>query len=208
MQRGLVGLARVSSTLVSRLLHAGHACAVYNRHPEPIQVLAKEGATGTTSPAALVQKRVRPCVVWLMLPAAVVDGGLAMLVPLLDRGDVVVATRSWEMLEGLWSDRLHRIAGKSDTLAKTACFGRNATEAAGLYPDRSKNRITGETPCLLVSLAEECGSREWSDAMFRGETINGPTVFEGNGDEVDLVEGSDAGQMHQEFAAKLVKEGQ
>lgn len=136
------------------------------------------------------------------------DGGLAMLVPFLDRGDVVVATRSWKMFEGLGSDHLHRIAEKSDTLAKTACFGRNATEAAGLYLDYSKDRIAGETPRLSVSLAAACGARERSDAMFRGETINGPTVFEGNGDEVDLVEGGNPGQMHQEFAATLVKEGQ
>ena len=64
MQRGLVRFAHMGSTLVSRLRHAGHAGAVYNRHPEPVQVPAQERATRTTSPAALVQKRVRPRVVW------------------------------------------------------------------------------------------------------------------------------------------------
>jgi glucose-6-phosphate isomerase len=45
-------------------------------------------------------------------------------------------------------------------------------EAAGLYLDYSKNRITDETLKLLLKLAEECGLRQRIDAMFNGERIN------------------------------------
>jgi glucose-6-phosphate isomerase len=45
-------------------------------------------------------------------------------------------------------------------------------EAAGIYLDYSKNRITAETLRLLVRLAEERGLRQRIDAMFRGEKIN------------------------------------
>ena len=45
-------------------------------------------------------------------------------------------------------------------------------EAAGIYFDYSKHRITGETLALLVRLAEESGLRERIEAMFRGEKIN------------------------------------
>jgi glucose-6-phosphate isomerase len=45
-------------------------------------------------------------------------------------------------------------------------------EAAGIYLDYSKNRISDETVTLLVELAEACGIRERIDAMFRGERIN------------------------------------
>src|ERR1700733_8688152 len=45
-------------------------------------------------------------------------------------------------------------------------------EAAGLFLDYSKNRITEETRKLLLQLAEESGLRERRDAMFRGEKIN------------------------------------
>jgi glucose-6-phosphate isomerase len=45
-------------------------------------------------------------------------------------------------------------------------------EAAGIYLDYSKNRITDETLRLLVQLAEECDLRARIDAMFRGERIN------------------------------------
>ncbi len=45
-------------------------------------------------------------------------------------------------------------------------------EAAGLYLDYSKNRVTDETMALLVQLAHECGVEERRDAMFRGDKIN------------------------------------
>ncbi len=44
---------------------------------------------------------------------------------------------------------------------------RLTAEAAGIYFDYSKNRITDETIRLLVQLAEECGLREHIAAMFR-----------------------------------------
>jgi glucose-6-phosphate isomerase len=49
---------------------------------------------------------------------------------------------------------------------------RLAVEAAGIYLDYSKNRVTDETMRLLVALAEACGLRDRIDAMFRGEPIN------------------------------------
>ncbi len=45
-------------------------------------------------------------------------------------------------------------------------------EAAGLYLDYSKNRITDETLKLLAALAADCGLRERTAAMFRGDVIN------------------------------------
>jgi glucose-6-phosphate isomerase len=49
---------------------------------------------------------------------------------------------------------------------------RLTVEAAGLYLDYSKNRVTDETLKLLFQLAEESGLRTRIDAMFRGEKIN------------------------------------
>src|SRR5580692_10577521 len=49
---------------------------------------------------------------------------------------------------------------------------RMTAEAAGLFLDYSKNRITGETIKLLLQLAEESGLRSRIDAMFRGDKIN------------------------------------
>jgi glucose-6-phosphate isomerase len=49
---------------------------------------------------------------------------------------------------------------------------RMAAEAAGIYLDYSKNRITDETLRLLIQLAGECRLHERIEAMFHGEKIN------------------------------------
>jgi len=49
---------------------------------------------------------------------------------------------------------------------------RMTAEAAGIYLDYSKNRVTDETLTLLLHLAEESGLRGRIDDMFRGEKIN------------------------------------
>src|SRR5258708_3877344 len=49
---------------------------------------------------------------------------------------------------------------------------RFTAEAAGIYLDYSKNRITDETIKLLLQLAEQSGLRQRIDAMFGGEKIN------------------------------------
>jgi glucose-6-phosphate isomerase len=49
---------------------------------------------------------------------------------------------------------------------------RLTAEAAGLYLDYSKNRITGETLRLLIQLAQESGLEQRRDMMLRGERIN------------------------------------
>src|SRR5947199_9839461 len=49
---------------------------------------------------------------------------------------------------------------------------RMAIDAAGVYLDYSKNRVTEETLALLIRLAEESHLREHIDAMFRGDKIN------------------------------------
>ena len=45
-------------------------------------------------------------------------------------------------------------------------------DAAGIYLDYSKNRVTDETMRLLIRLADECGLRERIQAMFKGELVN------------------------------------
>jgi glucose-6-phosphate isomerase len=60
-----------------------------------------------------------------------------------------------------------------DLFAKDSERGQRLTaEAAGLYLDYSKNRITDETIQLIVRLAEESGVRQRIEAMFQGEKIN------------------------------------
>jgi glucose-6-phosphate isomerase len=60
-----------------------------------------------------------------------------------------------------------------DLFAEDATRGeRMAVEAAGLYLDYSKNRVTDETLKLLLKLAKEAGLQARIEAMFTGEKIN------------------------------------
>ena len=49
---------------------------------------------------------------------------------------------------------------------------RMAIEAAGIYLDYSKNRITEQTIKLLIQLADQSGLHARTEAMFRGDRIN------------------------------------
>ena len=90
MQIGMIGLGRMGANMARRLMQAGHRCVAYDAHPAAVAVLAGHGARGVDSLAALAAALDQPRVLWLMLPAAVVDQVLAKLVPLLGADDVVI----------------------------------------------------------------------------------------------------------------------
>ncbi len=90
MELGMIGLGRMGANMVQRLMKGGHHCVVYDVHAEPVQALAKEGATGTTTLADFVKKLKTPRAIWMMVPAGVVDATLGQLAPLLAPDDVVI----------------------------------------------------------------------------------------------------------------------
>jgi len=78
---------------------------------------------------------------------------------------------AWKDLE-VHSQRNRKVHLR-DLFAKDGERGKRLTvEAAGIYLDYSKNRVTDETLKLLFQLAEESGLRQRIDAMFRGDKIN------------------------------------
>lgn len=90
MQLGMIGLGRMGGSMVIRLTKAGHECLVYDSHHEAVDALVSKGAKGTTSLPDFVKQLSKPRLVWLMVPAAVVDPVLKSLLPLLEKGDIVV----------------------------------------------------------------------------------------------------------------------
>ena len=90
MQLGMIGLGRMGSNMVRRLMRGGHDCVVYDRSAGAVEALVKEGAIGATSVRDLAQRLAKPRALWLMVPAGVVDDALEELAPQLARGDVVV----------------------------------------------------------------------------------------------------------------------
>ena len=91
MQLGMIGLGRMGGNMVIRLTKAGHECLVYDSHHEARPGCAESPRVrGTTSLPDFVKQLSKPRLVWLMVPAAVVDPVLKSLLPLLEKGDVVV----------------------------------------------------------------------------------------------------------------------
>jgi len=86
----MIGLGRMGANMVRRLLRAGHECVVADHHPENVEALAREGAVASRSVNDLVARLRKPRAVWLMLPAAAVDGELAGLATRLEAGDTVI----------------------------------------------------------------------------------------------------------------------
>ncbi|MGO9935414.1 MAG: phosphogluconate dehydrogenase (NAD(+)-dependent, decarboxylating) [Steroidobacteraceae bacterium] len=90
MQLGMIGLGRMGSNMVRRLLRGGHECVVFNRSPQAVQTLVREHATGASTLEDLVRKVRKPRALWLMVPAAAVDETLEQLLPFLEDEDVVI----------------------------------------------------------------------------------------------------------------------
>ena len=90
MKLGMIGLGRMGSNMVRRLLGAGHECVVFDVHPQAALDLAKAGATGARSLGELVAKLETPRAIWIMVPAAAVDATLGELAPLLSPDDAVI----------------------------------------------------------------------------------------------------------------------
>jgi 6-phosphogluconate dehydrogenase len=90
MQIGMIGLGRMGANMVRRLMRAGHRCVVHDVSPEAVKALAKEGATGASTVEELVRALPEPRIVWMMVPAAVVDRTIEGLCGRLGKGDIVV----------------------------------------------------------------------------------------------------------------------
>lgn len=90
MQLGMIGLGRMGANMARRLIGDGHDCVVFDRSPDTVKALAKEGATGTNSLEDLVHRLKSPRAIWLMVPAGVVDETIASLQPLLDSEDILI----------------------------------------------------------------------------------------------------------------------
>ncbi len=90
MRIGMVGLGRMGANMVRRLMRNGHQAVAFDRSQEAVAALVKEGADGAGSFADMARQLATPRIVWLMVPAGVVDATIADLVPHLAAGDTIV----------------------------------------------------------------------------------------------------------------------
>jgi 6-phosphogluconate dehydrogenase len=71
-------------------MKAGHDCVVFDVNTKAVTDVSGEGATGASSLEDFVAKLAAPRAIWLMVPAAFVDGELDSLTKLLQPGDIVI----------------------------------------------------------------------------------------------------------------------
>jgi 6-phosphogluconate dehydrogenase len=91
MQLGVIGLGRMGSNIVRRLIRKGHQCIVFDQNPAAIKALADEGATGVANLADLVRRMNKPRAVWVMLPAGeITEKTVTQLGEILESEDIVI----------------------------------------------------------------------------------------------------------------------
>jgi 6-phosphogluconate dehydrogenase len=90
MQLGMIGLGRMGSNLVRRLIRDGHRCVVYDVSADAVKELEAAGAEGSSSLQDFVSKLEKPRALWIMVPAAIVQSTLDQLTGLLEAGDIVI----------------------------------------------------------------------------------------------------------------------
>ena len=90
MQIGFIGLGRMGSNMVLNLLDHEIKVAAYNRSPKPIEEIAKKGAIPAYTIMELASKLPKRKIVWIMVTSSSVDYILEDLLPLLNKGDIII----------------------------------------------------------------------------------------------------------------------
>ncbi len=91
MHLGMVGLGRMGSNIVRRLMLGGHACVSFDLNPKNVKALENEGSQGATSLDDFVGKLNKPRVAWVMVPAGdPTEKTVQSLADHLESGDIII----------------------------------------------------------------------------------------------------------------------
>ena len=91
MQLGMVGLGRMGSNMVRRLMRGGHQCVVSDLSPQNVNELVKEGAAGSASLDDFVSKLAKPRAAWVMVPAGdPTESTVMALGQRFESGDIII----------------------------------------------------------------------------------------------------------------------
>ena len=91
MRLAMIGLGRMGANIARRLMRGGHEVVAYNRSPEPVAALAREGAIPAASLADAAAQMTAPRIFWVMLPAgAPIEAAIRDIVAISYPGDIII----------------------------------------------------------------------------------------------------------------------
>ena len=91
MQIAMIGLGRMGANMARRLMRGGHQVVAYDRNPDSVKQLEKEGATGASSLADVLSKLSKPRATWVMVPAGgPTEETVTALAEKMDKGDIII----------------------------------------------------------------------------------------------------------------------
>lgn len=91
MKIAISGLGRMGSQIVQKLVEGGHEVIAHNRSHEPIDEAAKMGATPAYEKTDVIKAfGDQPVVLWIMIPAAVIEAELESWLTLLPKGSIII----------------------------------------------------------------------------------------------------------------------
>jgi 6-phosphogluconate dehydrogenase len=90
MKLGYVGLGKMGSNMVERLLERRYEVTVFDANKGAVMDILKHGANPASSLKSLISELIQPRLIWLMVPHQAVETVLQELIPLLQEGDTVI----------------------------------------------------------------------------------------------------------------------
>lgn len=91
MRIAISGLGRMGGQIAQKLSEGGHEVIAHNRSPESVDEAVAHGATGAYTKQAVVDAfDGQPVVLWIMIPANIIDSELDSWLEILPTGSVII----------------------------------------------------------------------------------------------------------------------
>lgn len=156
MKIGFVGLGKMGGQMVARLLQDNHEVVVSDLNPSAVEMAVKLGAVAAKDRKDMISQLAEPVVVWLMIPAAMVDAEVDAFVQDLPGGSILIDGGNSEYLETI--KRAERCAQRQVQLMDVGTSGGvlGLKDGFSMMVGGSQETFKTVEP-VIKSLAQESG---------------------------------------------------
>ena len=125
MEMGMIGLGRMGSNMVRRLLAGSHRLVVYDPVSQAVEAIVEQGAVGAASIADMAGKLSQPRAIWLMVPSGEpTESTINAIAAELSPGDIIIDGGN-----SYYKDSMRRAA----TLAEKGLLFLDAGTSGGIW---------------------------------------------------------------------------